>query len=224
MSSPEPFALASPDQRRAAARRDGGWRAAGRDRSLDVDATLRRDIEDRQPGALAEVYERHGGAMCDLARRLGGGEPSPGVVQDVLLRLWHQPDRFDPSGGSLRSHLMAETRRRALDVHAGVTSRRERERVLDAGVRRSPDGDTDRSGGWAGGGPWSTLARLPDVEREPIALTFLIGLPRSEAARRLAIPVGTVNARIRSGLRRLHVLLLEDERAAGDRTGGLSAS
>ena len=38
------------------------------------------------------------------------------VTQEVFLRLWNQPDRFDPDRGSLRSFLLAQAHGRAVDA------------------------------------------------------------------------------------------------------------
>src|SRR5436305_11271036 len=78
--------------------------------------------------ALAEAYRRHGGAVFALARRLLVDQAlAEEVTQEVFLRLWQQPDRFDPERGSLRSYLLAQTHGRAVDLLRSETSRRRRE-------------------------------------------------------------------------------------------------
>ena len=80
-----------------------------RDRSMEdiseaSDAQLVTSIGRYSEVALAEVYRRHGGAVYGLARRvLNSSVEAEDVTQEVFLRLWNQPDRFDPSRGSLLS-------------------------------------------------------------------------------------------------------------------------
>jgi len=38
------------------------------------------------------------------------------VTQEVFLRLWNHPDRFDPSRGTLRAFLLAQAHARSVDA------------------------------------------------------------------------------------------------------------
>ncbi|HEY1456590.1 MAG TPA: sigma-70 family RNA polymerase sigma factor, partial [Candidatus Dormibacteraeota bacterium] len=80
------------------------------------DARLVTSIARYSEVALAEVYRRHGRAVYGLARRVlqDTGEAED-VTQEVFLRLWREPDRFDPGRGSLRSFLLAQAHGRAVD-------------------------------------------------------------------------------------------------------------
>jgi RNA polymerase sigma-70 factor (ECF subfamily) len=161
--------------------------------------------------ALAEAYRRHGGAVFALARRVLG-EPARAeeVVQEVFLRLWNQPDRFDPDRGTLRSFLLAQAHGRAVDMLRSETSRRRREE-RDARVTAEAGYDLEHE-------VWDlavaervreALATLPVDERKAIELAYFGGRTYREVASALGAPEGTVKSRIRSGLRRLRVSLAD---------------
>src|ERR1035438_3206748 len=92
------------------------------------DAQLVTSVARYSEIALAEVYRRHGGAVYGLARRvLNNATEAEDVTQEVFLRLWNQPDRFDPARGTLRSFLLAQSHARAVDAIRSLNSRRARE-------------------------------------------------------------------------------------------------
>jgi RNA polymerase sigma-70 factor (ECF subfamily) len=176
------------------------------DRFDDVsDAALAMSIARYDHGALAEVYRRHAGAVFGLARRLLV-EPALAeeIVQEVFLRLWNDPTRFDPERGTMRSFLLTQTHGRAVDALRADVSRREREE-RDARRTASSGPDIERE-------VWDlttaervreSLAALPSDEREAIELAYWGGYTYREVAVRLDAPEGTIKSRIRSGLRRL---------------------
>ena len=156
--------------------------------------------------ALAEAYRRHAGAVFALARRVTGdatlGEE---VVQEVFLRLWHSPDKFDAERGSLRSYLLAQCHGRAVDLVRSEASRRRRED--NEAVRAAADGryDLEREV-WdlaIAGHVRDVLEELPDTERAAIELAYFGGHTYREVAAMLGEPEGTVKSRIRMGMRRL---------------------
>lgn len=169
------------------------------------DAVLALAIARYDQEALAEAYRRHAGAVFGLARRLlreqGVAEE---IVQEVFLRLWNDPTRFDSQRGTMRSYLLAQTHGRAVDVLRSDTSRRARE---ERDARRTAEGsyDLERE-------VWDlttsehvreSLTALPADEREAIELAYYGGFTYREVAAQLAIPEGTIKSRIRSGLQRL---------------------
>ena len=92
------------------------------------DAALVVAIGRWRQDALAEAYRRHAGAVFGLASRVVGDRTlAEEVVQEVFLRLWDAPDRFDAARGSLRSYLLAQCHGRSVDLIRSEQSRRNRE-------------------------------------------------------------------------------------------------
>ena len=161
--------------------------------------------------ALAEVYRRHGGAVFGLAKRvLNNPTEAEDVTQEVFLRLWNQPDRFDAARGSLRSYLLAQTHARAVDAVRSSTSRRLREarqamRTAEAGYDMQHEvWDLAVAEQVAG-----AMGELPVEERRAIELAYFDGHTYREVARLLGQPEGTVKSRIRNGMRRMRAALAD---------------
>ena len=175
------------------------------------DATLVVAIGRWRQDALAEAYRRHAGAAFALARRvLGDKERAEEVLQEVFLRLWHQPDRFDPGRGSLRSYLLAQTHGRAVDLLRSETSRRRREeREARQTAESPPDIEREVVDLTVAERVKDVVAALPVEERRAIELAYFGGHTYREVAVILEAPEGTVKSRIRSGLRRMRSSLTE---------------
>jgi RNA polymerase sigma-70 factor (ECF subfamily) len=161
--------------------------------------------------ALAEAYRRHAGAVYGLARRLLTDDAlAEEIVQEVFLRLWNRPERFDPGRGALRSYLLAQCHGRAVDLLRSEQARRRRE---DRDARRAAEGGYDvELQVWdlaVAERMRDALATLPDVERTAIELAYYGGHSYREVAELLQAPEGTIKSRIRSGLRRLRPALVD---------------
>ena len=175
------------------------------------DAALVVAIGRWQEDALAEVYRRHGGAAFALARRLLNDQQlAEEVLQEVFLRLWNTPERFDPERGSLRAYLLAQTHGRAVDLLRSETSRRRRE---EREARESPgfgdDIEREVIDLTTSEKVKEVVAGLPTDERQAIELAYFGGHTYRQVAVMLEAPEGTVKSRIRSGLRRLRKDLAE---------------
>jgi RNA polymerase sigma-70 factor (ECF subfamily) len=170
------------------------------------DATLVLAIARWRQDALAEAYRRHAGAVFALARRVLGGDASAAeeVVQEVFLRLWNAPDRFDPGRGSLRSYLLAHTHGRSVDLlRADASRRRREEREVRAAAESGYDLEREVADMATAEHVRAALGALPETERRAIELAYFGGHTYREVAAIIGAPEGTVKSRIRAGLTRL---------------------
>jgi RNA polymerase sigma-70 factor (ECF subfamily) len=178
------------------------------------------------PATFARVYDEHSWSVYSTAYRiLGNAAQAQDVAQDVFLRLWRAPDRFDPQRGDLGAYLRLVARSRALDAYReGQASGRATDRlklvVADdepraderpaVAVERTHEREAVRV----------ALRRLPDAQREALVLAYWGGLTAEEVARRAGVPLGTAKSRIRLGLTKLRA---EMQGALADEPVGAAA-
>ncbi|HEX3454613.1 MAG TPA: sigma-70 family RNA polymerase sigma factor, partial [Gaiellaceae bacterium] len=144
---------------------------------------------------------------------LGESRAAEDVAQEALLRAWRHAANFDDRRGSVTTWLLTITRNLAIDA---VRARRS--------VAMAPDELLDASPPASGRDPGDAavvtddvdrlrvaLTRLPDEQRRAVVLAGIWGLTAREIAEREAIPLGTAKTRIRTGLRRLRVALVNEQ-------------
>ena len=180
-----------------------------RDPVTASDANLVLGIARFDEGSLAELYRRHAGSIFALAKRILHEQAiAEEVVQEVFLRLWNQPERFDVERGSLRSYLLSIAHGRSIDLVRADGARRERER-REARVTAEGGYDLERE-------VWDlslaahvreAISTLPLEERQAIELAYFGGHTYREVASLLEEPEGTIKSRIRAGLKRMHASL-----------------
>src|SRR3954469_1386194 len=147
------------------------------------------------PTEFSSVYDEHARSVCGAALRiLGNRAQAQDVTQDVFLKLWRSPRRFDPQRGELGAYLRLMARSRALDLYRegqAVGRASDRMRLVvsrDEGrVDDRPAPAVERDGDRAG--LRAALARLPDVQREALVLAYWGGLTADQIARRAGIPL-----------------------------------
>ena len=160
-------------------------------------------------GGFERLYEEHSPAVYRTALRvLGNPTHAQDVVQDVFLRVWRQPNRFDATRGSFPNYLRLMARSRALDMwrEAQAGSRaRDRLKLLAVRGGSAVDGDPALAAELRRDRMIVSCAldRLPAPQRSAVLLAYWGGLTAEQIAERSGVPVGTVKSRIRLGLMKL---------------------
>ena len=168
--------------------------------------------------ALAEAYRRHARPAFALVKRvLWNADVAEEIVQEVFVKLWHEPDRLDPARGTLRSFLLARVHSRSIDYLRSETARRGREERDARGMAESGYNLEDEVHNVMEGEHIRRHSGLiPEAERKPIELAYFGGHSYREVAQLLGEPEGTIKSRIRAGLKRMHQSLT----ASGVLVGG----
>ena len=166
--------------------------------------------------AFAELAAGAIDRLHALARLiLRDADAAEDAAQDALVRAWQElhrlrdPDRFD---AWLRRLLVNacydESRRRGRRPTVHLLALGDVAAVTDDQRRIE---DRDRLGG--------AFARLPVEQRAVLVLQHYVGLPDTEIATTLGLPLGTVKSRLRYAVRAMRASLDADERTARGLTG-----
>ncbi len=201
----EPIIEEGIDPRRPRGRisRDRGGESTGDPGPTDQ-ALLSR-IAARDQTALAALYDRYASVSLALARRIvGDPAEAEDVLQNALLRIWQQAERYDAGRGSPTAWLLALVRNASIDR----LRRRDAHERAAQGAAAVPDRgssvelreDQERVA--------QAVDLLPADQREAIELAYFEGLSQTEIAGRLGQPLGTVKTRMRLGMMKLRQALL----------------
>lgn len=173
------------------------------------EAILLDQIAQGNQDALITLYTQYGNLVFSLAVRVLR-EPALAeeITQDVFLKLWRQPDRWNPALGQFSSWLLTITRNAAIDR----LRRENRQPSLAWDAEAEIDDYTLRTSSAADQVAWfdgqllrKLLRGLPREQAELIELAFFEGYTHSELADRLGLPLGTVKTRLRMGMQKLRL-------------------
>jgi RNA polymerase sigma-70 factor (ECF subfamily) len=155
--------------------------------------------------AFAIFYDKHAGIVFALCSRiLTDAREAEDVVQEVFVQVWQQAAKFNRMLGSAATWVITLGRNRAID-RLRVRNRRVEllnlhQPELSGGNRpQSCSIETDERADRVR----LVLKQIPDEQRQAIELAFFGGMTQQEICESLAIPLGTVKARIRRGMVKL---------------------
>jgi RNA polymerase sigma-70 factor (ECF subfamily) len=169
-------------------------------------------LANNQSEALKLLFARYAPLVFHMAQQSLEAGAAEEIVQDVFLSVWRKSRTYNPKAGAVRPWLMQiahyrilnelryRSRRPRLDLGAGAE-------ILDQ-IR-----DTREEPAQAA---WESFRKdavraavnaLPHAQRQALSLAFFDELSHDQVAMALNLPLGTVKTRIRSGMRRLRLVL-----------------
>lgn len=180
-------------------------------RPTDVELAARVTVGDRT--AFGELYDRYGKPAYSLARRIC---VDPGlaedVVQEAFLALWRNPAAYDRSRGGFGTWLMTVVHHRAVDAVRRENTQRRRsvplaDETSELNVTPAEGADQAALTAVVGAEVREALQRLPEDQRQVLALAYLGGYTQIEVAALTGIPLGTVKSRTFAAIRGLRTAL-----------------
>jgi RNA polymerase sigma-70 factor, ECF subfamily len=170
------------------------------------DSDLARRLKNRDPHAMADLYDRYGRLAYSLIFRVvrdtGVAED---LVQETFLRVWNRAQGFDAERGAFGPWLLSVARNRAIDYLRSAGGRERNALELDEvdhpalytdmerDILASDDARVIRA----------ALLKLTPQQREVIELAYYEGLTQTEMAERMGQPLGTVKTWVRTALKNL---------------------
>jgi RNA polymerase sigma-70 factor (ECF subfamily) len=165
----------------------------------------------QDPGTptFASVYAAHRpGVYASALRVLGRPAEAEDVTQEVFVRYWRSPERFDPRRGEVGPYLRMMARSRALDL---LRHEQADGRAQDRLKAVSPRDETPAHESPASQAEHreqrnmlrEALRKLPVEQREALVLAYWGGMSAREVAAAAKVPFGTARSRMRLGLEKL---------------------
>lgn len=168
--------------------------------------------QQRDPDALARLYDLYGGQAYGLTLRIVG---DPGtaeeVVQEAFFRVWRSAASYSLDRGSVRNWVLSIVHNQAIDKLRRLKSKQRLDTQLELAEEtlQGPDVWGEVAADLERQRIGQALSALPSEQRATIELAYFGGYSHSEIANLLRIPLGTVKGRLRLGMDKLRNLLSE---------------
>ena len=182
-------------------------------------STILQSVADGNAAAVDECLGKYGGLVWSLARRLcPRHEDAEDAVQEIFVEIWRNAAKFDPEIASEAAYITMIARRRLIDRYRRARRDLNTTYLIEETVAASNhENRVDVSDEAEHAEEYIQQLRL--VERKVLDLSINDGMSRSQVAKAMNLPLGTVKTHARRGLIRLRELLGVDAVACATGVG-----
>lgn len=176
-----------------------------------TDLELMLSIQEGDPEALSQLYDRYNGIIKALILRVIHNEAeAEDLLQEIFMEIWNQSKNFSAQKGKPLGWMVTLARRRAIDglrkkqayARAGERLQNEIEQQPDAWVHNATEEEiTFRDTRIL---IRKVIDQLPPPQQEAINLAFFRGMSQREIAAETNTPLGTVKTRLELGLKKVY--------------------
>jgi RNA polymerase sigma-70 factor, ECF subfamily len=181
------------------------------DRQADTDLLL-AVAGQRDPDALARLYDQYGGMAYGLSLRMvGDSGAAEEVVQEAFFSVWRNAGSYNKERGSVRNWILSIVHNQAIDRLRRLRSKQRLDTRMELAedAMQRPDVWGEVSAALERQRISQALSVLPREQRATLELAYFGGYSHSEIANLLRVPLGTVKGRLRLGMDKLRSTLSE---------------
>lgn len=157
-------------------------------------------VPSRRPSAppFASVLEEHGRALLRFCVSQAGPDRGEDVFQETMIAALRAYDTLENSA-AVRSWLFSIAARKAIDSHRAVG----RAPLPLADPEQVSRQEVADPGAASAGELWRGVARLPDKQRQAVALRFIADLSHREIGKVMGTSEAAARRNVYEGVRRL---------------------
>jgi RNA polymerase sigma-70 factor, ECF subfamily len=175
------------------------------------DLELMQGIQQGEPDALSELYDRYNGIIKALILRVIHNEAeADDLLQEIFMEIWNQAKNFSAQKGKPLGWMVTLARRRAIDGLRKKQAYARAEERLQSETEQQPEAwvhnttETEISRGDTRELIRKVIASLPLPQQQAVELAFFQGMSQREIAAKTNTPLGTVKTRLELGLKKIY--------------------
>ncbi|MEL6650672.1 MAG: sigma-70 family RNA polymerase sigma factor [Bacteroidota bacterium] len=161
-------------------------------------------LSQRDQQAIRLIYEQYARTLLGvLLRILGDQALAEDCLQEALVKVWKNADRYDPKKGRLFTWLLNICRNTAIDKRRSAAFKQQQSIQQNESLVSMVDRQKAYSFNPDQIGLRDWVHKLSPEQIEVIDIVYFRGFSHREAAKQLDLPLGTLKTRIRAALQQL---------------------